>query len=141
MISEKFPMSKAKVVEVINSDEELFMYLNTYCCMFDVTLNNLTPKVDMDHPISASKLIREEGVVKDNGRVIYADSITVSVTEQDFFVIQEFYDWDWDTMEIANFRIFEKGYLPTAFVKAILKLYKDKTILKGIAEEAINYMI
>lgn len=134
-------MSKAKLVESIASDEELFAYLNNYCCMFDVTLNNVTPKVDNDHPISASKLIHEEGVVKDNGRVIFADSLTVSVTEQDFFVIQEFYNWDWDTMEIANFRIYEKGYLPTAFVKAILKLYKDKTVLKGIEEELVNYMI
>lgn len=109
--------------------------------MFDVTLKYLTPKVDFDHPISASKLIQSVGVTKDNGRVISAESLTVSVTEQDFFVIMEFYDWEWDSMEISNFRIFEKAYLPTAFVKAILKLYKDKTRLKGIPEEAINYMI
>ena len=134
-------MSKAKLVENIESDEELFMYLNNYCCMFDVTLKDLTPKVDFDHPISASKLIQSLGVTKDNGRVISAESLTVSVTEQDFFVIMEFYNWDWDAMEIANFRIYEKGYLPTAFVKAILKLYKDKTVLKGIEEELINYMI
>ena len=134
-------MSKAKLVEKIDSDEELFTYLRDYCCMFDLTLYDVTPKVDCDHPISASKLIREEGVVKDNGRVVFADMLTVSVTEQDFFVIQEFYDWDWNTMEIANFRIYEKGYLPTDFVKAILKLYKDKTVLKGIPEEAVNYMI
>lgn len=134
-------MSKAKLVEKIESDEELFAYLNNYCCMFDVTLRDLTPKVDFDHPISASKLIQSLGVTKDNGRVISAESLTVSVTEQDFFVLMEFYNWDWDTMEIANFRIYEKGYLPTAFVKAILKLYKDKTVLKGIEEELINYMI
>lgn len=141
MLSEKFPMSRARSVDSIASDEEFFHYLNNYCCMFDVKLDNLTPKVDSDHPISASKLIAEEGVVKDNGRVIYAESVTVPVTEQDFFVIQEFYNWDWDTMEIYNFRYFEKAYLPTPFVKAILKLYKDKTVLKGIPEEAINYMI
>ena len=134
-------MSKAKLVEKIGSDEELFGYLNNYCCMFDVTLKDVTPKVDFDHPISASKLVQSLGVTKDNGRVISAESLTVSVTEQDFFVIMEFYNWDWDTMEIANFRIYEKGYLPTAFVKAILKLYKDKTVLKGIEEELINYMI
>ena len=134
-------MSKAKLVEKIESDEELFAYLNNYCCMFDVTLKDLTPKVDFDHPISASKLIQSLGVTKDNGRVISAECLTVSVTEQDFFVLMEFYNWDWDTMEIANFRIYEKAYLPTAFVKAILKLYKDKTVLKGIEEELINYMI
>ena len=63
-------MSKAKLVEKSESDEELFAYLNNYCCMFDVTLKDLTPKVDFDHPISASKLIQSLGVTKDNGRVI-----------------------------------------------------------------------
>ena len=63
----------------------------------------------------------------------------MTVTEQDFFVIQEFYNFDLDG--VYNFRIYEKGYLPTAFVKAILKLYKDKTELKDIAEEIVNYMI
>lgn len=134
-------MSSSKIVETISSDEELFYYLNNFCCMFDLTIRWVTPKVDYDHPISASKLIRSENMTKDNGRVIYADMLTVSVTEQDFFVLQEFYNWEWESMEIANFRIYEKGYLPTAFIKAILKLYKDKTVLKGIEEEVINYMI
>ncbi len=134
-------MSSSKVIESISSDEELFYYLNNFCCMFDLTIRWVTPKVDYDHPISASKLIRSENMTKDNGRVIYADMLTVSVTEQDFFVLQEFYNWEWESMGIANFRIYEKGYLPTAFVKAILKLYKDKTVLKGIEEEIINYMI
>lgn len=134
-------MSKSEKVESISSDEELYYLLTNYCCMFDVTLYDVTPKVDNDHPISASKLIRGDGVVKDNGRVLYADMLSISVTEQDFFVIQEFYNWDWSTMEIANFRKYEKGYLPTPFVKAILKLYKDKTVLKGVEEEIVNYMI
>ena len=63
----------------------------------------------------------------------------MTVTEQDFFVIQEFYNFD--LVGVYNFRYYEKGYLPTAFVKAILKLYKDKTELKDIAEEIVNYMI
>lgn len=139
MISEMFPMSKSTLVEKIESEEELELYLQNYCCLFDLTLHNVRPKLDYDHPISESKLIASESVVKDNGRVIYADSITLTVTEQDYAVYREFYDWD--EMEIHQFRIYEKGYLPTPFVKAILKLYKDKTVLKGIPEEAVNYMI
>ena len=132
-------MSKAKLVESIESTEQFEYYLTHYCCLFDIKLSNVTPKVDFEHPISSSKLIESEGVVKDNGRVIFAESLTMTVTEQDFFVIQEFYNFDLDG--VYNFRYYEKGYLPTAFVKAILKLYKDKTELKGIAEEAVNYMI
>ena len=132
-------MSKAKLIKSIESTEQFENYLLNYCCLFDIKLSNVTPKVDFEHPISSSKLIDSEGVVKDNGRVIFAESMTLTVTEQDFFVIQEFYNFDLDG--IYNFRIYEKGYLPTAFVKAILKLYKDKTELKDIAEEIVNYMI
>lgn len=139
MLSEMFPMSKSTLVEKIESEEELELYLQNYCCLFDLTLHNVRPKIDYDHPISESKLIASESVVKDNGRVIYADSLTLTVTEQDYAVYREFYDWD--EMEIHQFRIYEKGYLPTPFVKAILKLYKDKTVLKGVPEEAVNYMI
>lgn len=141
MISEMFPMSSSKLVDSIESEEELEYYLKNYCCLFDVTLKDVYPKVDFDHPISASKLIASDGVVKDNGRVIYANSLTITVTEQDYAVYREFYDWDKEKTEIHQFRIYEKGYLPTAFVKAILKLYKDKTVLKGVEDEAINYMI
>lgn len=141
MISEKFPMSSSTLVDSINGEEELEEYLKKYCCLFDITLKDVYPKVDYDHPISASKLIASDGVVKDNGRVIYANSLTMTVTEQDYAVYREFYDWDSSATEIHQFRIYEKGYLPTAFVKAILKLYKDKTVLKGVEEEAINYMI
>lgn len=139
MLSEMFPMSKSSLVEKIESEEELELYLQNYCCLFDLTLHNVRPKIDYDHPISESKLIASESVVKDNGRVIYADSLTLTVTEQDYAVYREFYDWD--EMEIHQFRVYEKGYLPTSFVKAILKLYKDKTVLKGVQEEAVNYMI
>ena len=38
-------------------------------------------------------------------------------------------------------RIYQKAYLPKPFVLSILKLYKDKTVLKGVEEEYINYMI
>lgn len=141
MISEQFPMSSSKLVDSIESKEELEHYLKNYCCLFDITLKDVYPKVDYDHPISASKLIASDGVVKDNGRVIYANSLTMTVTEQDYAVYREFYNWDEEKTEIHQFRIYEKGYLPTPFVKAILKLYKDKTVLKGVEGEAINYMI
>lgn len=139
MLSEKFPMSKSRLVGEIKDAAELKWYLKHYCCLFDVTLKGLIPKVDYDHPISASKLINSSNTVLDNGRVVSADFVSLTCTEQDFWVYSEFYEWE--SMEIKKFRIYDKAYLPTPFVKAILKMYKDKTTLKGVDGEEVNYMI
>ena len=139
MLTEQFPMSKGELVPFIADWEELQMYLHKYCCLFDVTLTNVSPKVDYDHPISVSKLIKSSGVREDNGRVVSAESITLTMTEQDWFTFEEFYFYE--DYDFKYFRIYEKKFLPKPFYKAILDLYKKKTILKDVEGEEINYMI
>lgn len=138
MLAEKFPMSEARIVESM-TEEQLTYYLSHFCCLFDVTFENVFPKVDYDHPISYSKLIHSQNVVVDNGRVVCAESLTITCTEQDFFTYTAFYTWD--NMTIHLFRVYEKGYLPKPFIEAILKMYKDKTTLKDVEGEEVNYMI
>ena len=139
MLTEQFPMSKGTLVEEIENWDELQMYLHKYCCLFDVTLTNVMPKVDYDHPISVSKLIKSSGVREDNGRVVSAESITLTMTEQDWFTFEEFYEYE--TYDFKYFRIYEKRFLPKPFYRAILELYKRKTVLKDVEGEEINYMI
>ena len=139
MLSEKFPMSKAKLIQHIDTEEELNNYLSKYCCLIDIELTNVVPTNDFDHPISYSKLINVESPVVDNGRIVSAKSLTITCTEQDYFVFTEFYNWD--DINIKKFRVYKKGYLPTPFVKSILELYKKKTTLKDVEGEEVNYMI
>lgn len=139
MLAEKFPMSKARLIDHILGEEEFNKYLNKYCCLMDIRLHNVVPKLNYDHPISLSKLIDVKSPVVDNGRIVAAESLTITCTEQDYFVYHEFYNWD--DFEIKRFRIYEKAYLPTAFVKSILELYRRKTELKDVEGEEINYMI
>ena len=68
MLTEQFPMSKSKMIGHIEDFDEFQMYLNKYCCLFDVTLTWVFPKVDYDHPISISKLIKSKNVTEDNGK-------------------------------------------------------------------------
>jgi len=156
MLSEKFPMSKAKVIDKLDNWNQFYYYLQNYCCLFDITVRDVRPKVDYDHPISVSKLILPEdkerrkkvlaGIRQDNGRVVTADEITITMTEQDWFTFCQFYDYGDPESEEPDFilhklRIYEKGYLPKEFYKSILELYKKKTKLKGVDGEEINYMI
>lgn len=138
MVLEKFPMSRAKLIDYDISDEEFNQLLHTHCCMFDLEVTNLTPKVFQDNPISKSKCTILEGAVENNGRIAYATRLKTTVTEQDYFTYLEFYNWE--DYAISNLRVFEKNYLPKQFVLAILKLYGDKTSLKG-TDDIVNYMI
>lgn len=156
MLSEKFPMSKSQVIEHIDGWKQFHYYLQNYCCLFDITLKKVIAKVDYDHPLSRSKVILPEdtekrnkilsGIVEDNGRIVSAEEITLTMTEQDWFVFSNFYDFgdpetEDDDFQIHMFRIYEKDYLPKEFYSAILELYKRKTVLKGVDGEEVNYMI
>ena len=138
MLSEKYPMSKP--FQVIIKDEEDFRNtLNAYCCMFDCTFVNIRSKVSFENYISISRCIEAEHFVLNNGRVVEADRIKISLTEQDFFTIAELYEWDY--IEVSNFNCFYKGYLPKDFILTILELYKDKTELKGVDGKEVEYLV
>ena len=139
MLLEKFPMSCSRVITKEFPIEELDKYLYTYCCLFDLKLTGVRPLKYQDHPISSSKCWVLSGEILDNGRVVFAEELCTTVTEQDYFIYEAFYDWD--TIEISNLRVYEKDYLPSSFTNAILDLYKNKTELKGVEGEELEYMI
>ncbi len=139
MVLEKFPMSKSKKVVGSLSENEISTLLLANCCVFDFEVWGLLPKRYQDHPISRSKCYIIENYVVDNGRVVMAEHLKTTITEQDYFIYNEFYTWD--KIAISNLRIYEKQYLPKEFILAILDLYWDKTKLKGVKGKEINYMI
>lgn len=139
MLSEKFPMSKAHIVEKVLTEKEFEFCLNEYCCIFELELVGLKPREVYDYPISKSKCYGIENELVNNGRVVKADWLCLTVTEQDYFTIREFYEWE--ERRVYNMKLYKKKYLPKKFAMSILKLYKDKTTLKGVAGKEIDYML
>lgn len=137
MISEKFPMGPPEHV-TIKSAEDFEYSTDLYCCMFDVEFTNISSITSVDHPISYSKCSNIVHPVLDNGRIVCADSLCTTITDCDWETYKHFYTWE--DAKIYNFVRFRKGYLPTDFVKAILKLYQDKTTLKGVAGKEVEYL-
>ena len=74
----------------------------------------------------------------DNGRLISAESCDIWMTEQDLDIIMKTYTWK----EVKVLEVWKAGkdYLPLPYVKFILELFRDKTVLKGIddAETALK---
>lgn len=139
MLSEKFPMSKCFEVTEVLSEEDFEFCLNTYCCLFELELVGLTPKLVQDFPLSLSKCYGIEDYTVDNGRISEAKWLCTTVTEQDFFTLREFYNWE--GMRVYNLRLYKKNYLPKSLAKSILTLYKKKTELKDVEGKELDYML
>lgn len=142
MVFEKYPMSKSTIVDYTLTESEFIELLITKCCLFDIEIFNLTPRLYHEHPLSSSKChnIRQEDlIIKDNGRIVMASRVKTTVTEQDYFTLAQFYKWD--SISVSNLRYYEKEYLPKEFILAILEMYEGKTKLKGDKSQEINYMI
>ena len=138
LLSEQFPMSSGKVV-TIHSQDELENYLKKYCCLFDVKFYGLKAKFKYENYLSVYKCYQKTGVVENNGRIYSGDIVATTVTEQDFEIIRKTYSFK--KCDIANFRIYEKGYLPIEVIRSIIKLYQDKTTLKGVKDKEQEYQV
>lgn len=138
IISEKFPMSKGEFYEPKNKDD-FNNQLNNYCCIFEIGFKNLRPKFHYENYIPVSKTRHSKNVIENNGRVVSADYLEITLTEQDLFIINNLYDYD--EVIIGDFIRYQKAYLPTDFIKSIVKLYVDKTQLKGVEGKEAEYAV
>ena len=138
MVSEQFPMSKGELVQ-ITSKEDFEKNLRCYWCLFDIEFIGLEPRLTFENYISRSRCTICEGSVLDNGRVVSAARLITTITGEDYDIIIQFYSWA--HIRVFNFRRYKKAYLPTDFVKAILKLYSDKTTLKGVKGKEVEYQV
>lgn len=125
----EFPMSKGKTVE-IESNDDLKKYLKLYFCIFDIKFFNLVPIITNENYISASKCYELKNAVTNNGRVVGASELAITITNIDFDIIRRFYKWD--RLQIGTFRIYKRDYLPKEVIISILNLFKNKTSLKGV---------
>ena len=138
MLSEKYPISKPFKM-VIDDEKDFINTLNAFCCMFDCKFYNIRSKVSFENYISISRCGEASHYILNNGRIIEAEEIKITLTEQDFFIISELYEWDY--MEVSNLNCFYKDYLPRDFILTILELYKDKTELKGVEGKEVEYLV
>ena len=121
------------------SDEIFFDSLKNHFCIFDVEFEELEPVVFFEHYIPAYKCRYTNGMIIDNGRVVLADRLTLTTTSIDFEIISRMYIWK--NMKISNLRRYRTYYLPKNFLLQILKLYEDKTKLKGVEGYENEYLM
>jgi hypothetical protein len=134
MIAKKYPMSKWQKVTDWKS---YYDKGDRYSLILDIEFTQIESCL-FNNYLSANKPYVLKGAVKDNGRVSYADTLAIVITNIDYSIIERAYTWQ--AMSVKNAWISVNDYLDTAFVNYILELYCNKTSLKGIEEQEELYM-
>ena len=138
MLTEQFPMSRGRRIKVTDKKqfEEL---LRDYCCVFDIELWDVHPKLFQDNPISYSKCAGVEDYVLNNGRIFSAAHLYTTITDVDYKIYNEYYSWS--HFKVNEVMIYRRGYLPRELIGFIIELYKKKTQLKGVKGKETEYLV
>lgn len=126
MLTERFPR------KLIRQDPKQFelLYKNGKACLIHLYMEDVKLHDErFGSPyIAKAKCESLFGAQLDNGRVLSADHLDLYVTEIDFEILAEEYDFRYQILELWTAT---KSYLPDAFRELLMQTYKDKTILKG----------
>lgn len=89
--------------------------------------------------IQKSKCYNIKGAVKDNGRIIYADELDITVSEIDYKIIKSHYRWE--SVTLLDSWYSHKDYLPKELILYILELYGNKSSLKNVEGQEDIYAL
>lgn len=73
----------------------------------------------------------------DNGRILRAEYLEITVTDIDFDIIAS--EYEWENVEFLNVKYTRYGQLPEPLKRCIISYYRSKTELKNVPSEAIYY--
>lgn len=88
--------------------------------------------------LSKDKCRRIEKGAFDNGRILYAEYLETTITDVDFKIILDQYDFD----DLCAFDVSYARYgkLPKSLIDTVIEYYKAKTELKNVPGQEIYYM-
>lgn len=127
LASKKFPVGPWEKTD--KNDDENYFYL------YEVEITNICSKYqNLFFP--SEKIENEKNSISFNDKLYSADMIKITVTDIDLDTIKKMYDYD-DITYISIYRS-KAEYLPNEISYFILKIYIQKTQLKGIDEVKYN---
>lgn len=108
--------------------------------LFSVAISGLTCRDEVGCPyIPFDKCTAVGHPLRDNGRILSADYLEITITDIDWRIIQK--EYTWDSIDIIELYSSRYGYLPRAIIDSILKYYEGKTTLKGDKSRALDYQL
>lgn len=139
MIAREYPLGKWNygVIPDIRTLEE---YNKKYCTIARYTFKNIRLRDEKPIPyIPQSKCIalgNDREIY--NGRILHADVLTISMTNIDFDIVKEQYEYA--EIAVEEFHYSRKGLLPKELRDTIMNYFEKKSKLKGDEEHHYEYM-
>ena len=133
MVSEKYPASEFKKCNMKKAED----MLSRFAYVIVVRFKNIKSKY-YNNFISYSKCRNIKNGRYDNGRVVSADELEITLTDVDFKIILSAYSGTYTILE-SYYSIYK--YLPKQFIDFILEKYVVKTKLKNVEGSEVNYAL
>ena len=133
MVSEKYPSTEFKKCKVKKAND----LMSRFAYLLVVKFKNIKSKY-YNNFISFSKCRNIKNGRYDNGRIVSADELEITVTDIDFKIILESYTGKYEIIE-SYFSLYK--YLPKTFIDFILEKYISKTKLKNVEGSEVNYAL
>lgn len=133
LVTHRFPskvFSETNITTVEDMDRQ-------YAYLVRVTFYNIRCKY-YNNFISSSKCNNIVNATYDNGRIIRADEISITLTDVDFRFICDTYDYDYYIINQAYESLY--NYLPDKYINFVLDKYVNKTQFKGVKGKELEYM-
>ena len=123
-----YPMTKFEA-EVFTNMQDFEKLCHDKCVIFVATFKNL--QATTTHCIeSLNKVINiSANRVIDNGRIRFAESVTVALTEIDYAIYKKFYKWEGQPY-IYDIYTARRGYLPSYLLDVLNSHYRKKAQMK-----------
>lgn len=131
LVTHQFPSYEFKktTIRTVEKMSKRFAYLLV------VKFKNLKCKY-YNNFISQSKCRNIKGGRYDNGRIIQADELEMTITDIDFYFILDTYKCEYEIIECY----FSKyNYLPKEFIEFVLEKYVNKTKYKNVEGMEVEY--
>lgn len=130
MVQTKFPMSAFLPVPVDRRDSfEDYVYDGSWACLLDVTFYNIKVNNLSTIPyIPKAHCTQLFNIVGDNGRVLEAECLSMVITDIDYKIIKDTYNWT--SVTCRDCFVSKYDYLPMELRQAVIEMYRKKTTLK-----------
>ena len=139
MIAREYPLGKWNygIIPDIKTLEE---YNSRYCTIARYTFKNIRLREDKPIPYIPQSKCLALGDDREiyNGRILHADFMTISMTNIDFDIVKEQYEYD--EISVEEFHYSRKGLLPKELRDTIMYYFEKKSELKGDEEHYYEYM-